>query len=82
MRTFIRCRVGVWDASKWVAKVRDRTCSNCSQSIILKTNMSGGHFSDCGRFGHSEETAYEYAFLMKTMGLIQNMVKREGSKIH
>lgn len=80
--SFHDSRVGVWDASKWVAKVRDRTCSNCSQSIILKTNMSGGHFSDCGRFGHSEETAYEYAFLMKTMGLIQNMVKREGSKIH
>lgn len=31
--------------------------------------MSGGHFGEGGRFGQCEESAYEYAFLMKAMGL-------------
>ncbi|RVW61690.1 Dipeptidyl aminopeptidase BI [Vitis vinifera] len=35
--------VGVWEAAKWVAKVRDSTCSSCSSGVILKTNMNGGH---------------------------------------
>lgn len=62
-------RVGVWEAAKWVAKVRDSTCSSCSGSVILKTNMSGGHFGEGGRFAQSEETAYDYAFLMKVLGM-------------
>lgn len=62
-------RVGVWEAAKWVAKVRDSTCSSCSSGVILKTNMNGGHFGEGGRHGHCEETAYEYAFLMKVMGI-------------
>ncbi|XP_059655634.1 uncharacterized protein LOC132302731 [Cornus florida] len=68
--SFHDSRVGVWEAAKWVAKVRDSTCPGCSQSVILKTNMDGGHFGEGGRFGHCEETTYEYAFLMKVMGNI------------
>lgn len=62
-------RVGVWEAAKWVAKVRDITCTSCSQSVILKTNMQSGHFGEGGRFMHCDETAFEYAFLMKALGL-------------
>ncbi|KAL6983286.1 hypothetical protein U1Q18_016676 [Sarracenia purpurea var. burkii] len=65
-------RVGVWEAAKWVAKVRDITCSKCSCSVILKTNMSGGHFGEGGRFGQCEEMSYEYAFLMKAMGILDH----------
>lgn len=36
--------------------------------------MDRGHFSEGGRFGHCEETAYEYAFLIKSLG-ISNKVK-------
>ncbi|KAF3431635.1 hypothetical protein FNV43_RR26366 [Rhamnella rubrinervis] len=78
-------RVGVWEAAKWVAKVRDSTCSTCSSSIILKTNMTGGHFGEGGRYGQCEETAYDYAFLLKTMGMLnvrdhskRNMVSEQG----
>ncbi|XAR65321.1 Oligopeptidase B [Bertholletia excelsa] len=67
--SFHDSRVGVWEAAKWVARLRDITCSNCSRAVILKTNMSGGHFGEGGRFGQCEETAYEYAFLMKVMGI-------------
>ncbi|CAN4122009.1 unnamed protein product [Withania somnifera] len=61
-------RVGVWEAAKWVAKIRDKTCNWCSFSVILHTNMSGGHFGESGRFGQCEEAAYEYSFLMKVLG--------------
>uniref|UniRef100_A0A803L7N2 Prolyl endopeptidase n=1 Tax=Chenopodium quinoa TaxID=63459 RepID=A0A803L7N2_CHEQI len=65
-------RVGVWEAAKWVAKVREETCTSCSRAVILKTEMYGGHFSEGGRFGQSEEKAYEYVFLMKVMGLLDS----------
>ncbi|PWA89051.1 hypothetical protein CTI12_AA114330 [Artemisia annua] len=61
-------RVGVWEAAKYVARIRESTCSKCSRSVILRTNMTGGHFGEGGRSGQCEELAYEYAFLMKVMG--------------
>lgn len=65
-------RVGVWEAAKWVAKVRDSTCSECSGAVLLKTNMSGGHFGEGGRYGQCEEMAYDYAFLIKVLGMFNN----------
>ncbi|KAL2546592.1 Prolyl oligopeptidase family protein [Forsythia ovata] len=65
--SFNDSRVGVWEAAKWVARIRDTACSSCSSSVLLQTNMSGGHFREGGRFAQCMETAYEYAFLMKVM---------------
>lgn len=65
-------RVGVWEAAKWVAQVREKTCPTCSQSVILKTNMSGGHFGEGGRYIHCEDVAFEYAFLIKAMGMLDD----------
>ncbi|EXB44900.1 Protease 2 [Morus notabilis] len=65
----IPSQVGVWEAAKWVARVRESTCHACSGSVILKTNMSGGHFGEGGRYAQCGETAYEYAFLLKAMGM-------------
>ncbi|KAK4410415.1 Protease 2 [Sesamum angolense] len=71
-------RVGVWEAAKWVAKIRDTACSSCSSSVILQTNTSGGHFQEGGRFAHCWETACEYAFLMKVMGATEKQdMKKE-----
>ena len=66
---FLFDRVGVWEAAKWVSKVRDVTCTSCSQSVVLKTNMQSGHLGEGGRFMSCEETAFEYAFLMKALGM-------------
>ncbi|XP_016202941.1 uncharacterized protein LOC107643729 isoform X2 [Arachis ipaensis] len=65
-------RVGVWEGAKWVAKVRDSTCPNCSRSVIMKTSMIGGHFGEGGHHSQCDETAYEYAFLMKTFGILKD----------
>lgn len=67
--TFI-LRVGVWEGAKWVAKVRDSTWPNCSQNVIIKTSMIGGHFGEGGRYAQCDEAAYEYAFLMKAFGIL------------
>ncbi|XP_071708960.1 uncharacterized protein [Rutidosis leptorrhynchoides] len=66
--SFQDSRVGVWEAAKYVARIRENTCLSCCRSVILKTNMSGGHFGEGGRSGQCEELAFEYAFLMKVMG--------------
>nr|KYP69772.1 Protease 2 [Cajanus cajan] len=63
-------RVGVWEGAKWVAKVRDSTCPHCCHAIIMKTSMIGGHFGEGGRYAQCDETAYEYAFLMKAFGIL------------
>jgi protease II len=34
--------------------------------------MTGGHFGEGGRYGQCEETAYDYAFLMKVLGMLNN----------
>ncbi|XP_050905337.1 uncharacterized protein LOC127119193 isoform X2 [Lathyrus oleraceus] len=66
-------RVGVWEGAKWVAKVRDSTCSHCSRAVIMKTSMIGGHFGEGGRYAQCDETAYEYAFFMKAFGLLHKL---------
>lgn len=73
--SFRDSRVGVWEPAKWVAKVRENACLDCSQAVILKTNMKGGHFDEGGLFSQCEESAYEYAFLVKAMGLIDKDCK-------
>lgn len=70
--SFNDSRVGVWEAAKWVAKLRDTACPSCSSAVILQTNMKEGHFREGGRFAHCWETAYDYAFLVKAMGFAKN----------
>ncbi|KAJ0986805.1 hypothetical protein J5N97_005161 [Dioscorea zingiberensis] len=70
-------RVGVWEAAKWVAKVREKTCPNCSHLVILNTNMNGGHFSEGGRLKHCEDTAFMMGF--KSM-LVDDDMKLEKGK--
>ncbi|KAJ3677527.1 hypothetical protein LUZ60_003251 [Juncus effusus] len=65
--SFHDSRVGVWEAAKYVAKAREITCNLCSNNILLKTNMISGHFGEGGRFLQCEETAFDYAFLIKTL---------------
>jgi len=53
-------RVTYWEPAKWVAKMRElKTDSN---PLLLKTNMSSGHFGKTGRFAMLEDYALSYAF--------------------
>jgi len=58
-------RVQYWEPAKWVAKLRElKTDDNL---LLLKTNMDAGHGGKSGRFERIKETAFEFAFLLKTL---------------
>lgn len=60
-------QVQYWEPAKWVAKLRDvKTDRNI---LLLKTNMDAGHGGASGRFKSIEETALNYAFIMKLLNI-------------
>jgi oligopeptidase B len=60
-------QVPYWDPAKWVARLRARKTDD--NLLILRTNMSAGHGGSSGRFDNLRETAFEYAFILKALGL-------------
>jgi oligopeptidase B len=59
-------RVPYWEATKWVAKLRERKTD--SNPIVLLVNMRGGHNGGSGRFDTLEEFARAYAFAIAVVG--------------
>ena len=53
-------RVTYWEPAKWVAKLRELKTDN--NPLLLKTNMSSGHFGKTGRFAMLEDYALSFAF--------------------
>lgn len=61
-------RVAYWEPAKWTAKLRDfKTDQN---HVLLKTNLGAGHSGASDRYEYLREKAFEYAFLIDTLGLI------------
>mgnify|MGYP001026067881 FL=1 len=60
-------RVMYWEPAKWVAKLR--ALKTDDNMLLLRTEMSGGHFGPSGRYEHLRETAFEWAFLLDALGL-------------
>jgi oligopeptidase B len=62
-------RVAYWEPAKWAAKLRatktDRKC------LLLKTNMGAGHGGASGRYDRLKEVAFDYAFVLDSMGIKQ-----------
>ncbi len=59
-------RVTYWEPAKWVAKLRaTKTDGNI---LLLRTNMTSGHFGKSGRFAALEDAARSYAFALKAVG--------------
>ncbi|MEI8165661.1 MAG: S9 family peptidase [Chloroflexales bacterium] len=59
-------QVPYWDPAKWVARLRARKTDD--NLLLLRINMTAGHSGASGRFASLEETAFEYAFLLKALG--------------
>ena len=60
-------RVQYWEPSKWVAKLR--TLKTNDTRLVYKIFMGAGHFSSSGRYDYLKDTAFEYAFILDTLGL-------------
>lgn len=58
-------RVSYWEPAKWTAKLRaTKTDGNL---LLLKTSMNAGHGGASDRYEKLKETAFIYAFLLKTV---------------
>jgi oligopeptidase B len=60
-------RVSYWEPAKWVARLRASRTDH--HLLLLKTNMGSGHFGASGRYEHLKETAFNYAFVLNTLGV-------------
>ncbi len=60
-------QVMYWEPAKYVAKLR--TLKQDKNLLLLKTNMSAGHSGASGRFDRLKEIAFEYAVMMRELGI-------------
>jgi len=61
-------QVMYWEPAKYVAKLRTLNTSN--HPLLLVTNMKAGHGGASGRYDYLKEIAFDYAFLMKELGIV------------
>ena len=60
-------RVAYWEPAKFAAKLRElKTDDNL---LLLKTNFNAGHAGSSGRYDFMKEVAFEFAFLIETLGV-------------
>ncbi len=72
-------QVGYWEPAKWVAKLRQlKTDTN---QILFKTNMEGGHGGASGRYAALKERAFQQAYIMHQLGVVENYVILKGKVI-
>jgi oligopeptidase B len=63
-------RVAYWEPAKWVARLRAMKTDN--NLLLLKTEMGAGHAGPSGRYSLYRETAFFYAFLLFSLGLLDS----------
>ncbi len=61
-------QVMYWEPAKYVAKLR--TLKTDERPLLLVTNMQAGHGGASGRYDYLKEIAFDYAFLLRELGLI------------
>ncbi len=69
-------RVMYWEPAKYVARLRALKTDN--NPLLLRTNMGQGHAGASGRYDYLREIAFEYAFILKTFGLLPREPGPEG----
>jgi len=62
-------QVMYWEPAKYVAKLRTLKADN--NPLLLVTNMKAGHGGASGRYDYLKEIAFDYAFLLNELGLVE-----------
>jgi oligopeptidase B len=63
-------RVAYWEPAKLTATLRYSAANAPDERpILLKTDMTSGHFSASDRYKHLQAKAFEYAFLLDQLGI-------------
>jgi oligopeptidase B len=60
-------QVMYWEPAKYVAKLR--TLKTDDAPLLLHTNMAAGHGGASGRYDYLKEIAFDYAFLLRVLGI-------------
>jgi oligopeptidase B len=60
-------QVMYWEPAKYVAKLR--TLKTNDASLLLHVNMDAGHGGASGRYDYLKEIAFDYAFLLRELGV-------------
>ncbi len=60
-------QVMYWEPAKYVAKLR--TLKQDGTPLLLHTNMAAGHGGASGRYDYLREIAFDYAFLLRALGV-------------
>ena len=65
-------RVAYWEPAKWVAKLRahKEASGDDAHRVLLKTDLSSGHFSASDRYKYLREKAIEHAFVLRELGCL------------
>jgi oligopeptidase B len=61
-------QVMYWEPAKYVARLR--VLKTNETPLLLKTNMAAGHGGASGRYDFLREVAFDYAFLLRELGLL------------
>jgi oligopeptidase B len=59
--------VSYWEPAKLVARLRAMKTDD--NELLLKTQMSSGHFGSSGRYEMLKEIAFDYAFVLTRLGV-------------
>ncbi len=62
-------QVMYWEPAKYVAKLRANKTDN--NLLLLKTNLAGGHGGSSGRYDRFKEVAFNFAFVLEQVGIIE-----------
>jgi oligopeptidase B len=62
-------RVQYWEPAKWVQKLR--AVKTDTNRALLKTEMVGGHAGPSGRYDYLRDIAFEYAFFLDALGMVE-----------
>jgi oligopeptidase B len=65
--SFDDSQVMYWEPAKYVAKLR--TLKTDPNPLLFKTNMGAGHGGSSGRYDYLREVAFDYAFILRELGL-------------
>jgi oligopeptidase B len=60
-------QVMYWEPAKYVARLRALKADG--NDLLLKTNMGAGHGGSSGRYDALRDMAFDYAFILKQLGL-------------
>jgi oligopeptidase B len=67
--SFNDSQVMYWEPAKYAAKLR--TLKTDGHVLLLKTNMGAGHGGASGRYDYLREIAFDYAFLLLELGIVE-----------